>query len=408
MRTGALDVTGQSQWTSIQHDQGEELSEIPTSVCSRECTAGEFKIQKELKCCWECRRCRNNEITILNFTTCDECPQFTWPDQKLFTSCEPIQPYFMKWTEPLAITFSVGSVLGIIMCFGVITCFAVFRNKKIIMASCPTLTFIMLFGNLIAYATIFVLIAKPTNIGCGINRFAFHFSFALNYAPLLAKSSRIYRIFDSGRRGHQRPKFISTRDQVILSTVLITVEVAISLTTLIISPPSAMLNMPVSTEKFVELLCDMPIDSLVAPMAFNILLTIVCLVYGFKTRKLPDNFNESWYIFLSVCSTLFLWLVFVPSYFTAFHAFHKTVVLAAALFLSSTAMVLCLYSPKIYALFYVNEEDLTFQTKRNQKAGAWTTQVHPSGSANPAAGTVEGGQGSTIVLEENGPKTTTS
>ena len=117
--------------------------------------------------------------------------------------------------------------------------------------------------------------------------------------------------------------------------------------------------MPVTSEKYVEMLCDLPISGLIPPLAYNLLLILCCSFYAFKARTLPDNFNESRYIFLSVCTTIFLWFAFIPTYFTAFYATQKTLLLACILLLNPTVMLLCLYIPKLYAIYMVDEDQMS-------------------------------------------------
>ena len=128
--------------------------------------------------------------------------------------------------------------------------------------------------------------------------------------------------------------------------------------TTVLSPPDVMLRMPVATEPFVELLCDLPQMAVVYPLAYNLVLILACLVYAFKSRGLPDNFNDSRYIFLCVCTTLFLWIAFIPSYFSAFYAEQKILLLSFLLLMNSTVILLCLYVPRIYAVIYVDDEKL--------------------------------------------------
>jgi hypothetical protein len=116
--------------------------------------------------------------------------------------------------------------------------------------------------------------------------------------------------------------------------------------------------MPVLTEEYVELLCNMPLLSLVIPLSFNLLLLLLCAVFGFLTSKLPDNFNESWYIFISVSTTLFIWIAFLPTYLMAFYAYHKAALLALALILNASVTILCLFVPKIYAVYFVDEKSI--------------------------------------------------
>ena len=44
-------------------------------------------------------------------------------------------------------------------------------------------------------------------------------------------------------------------------------------------------------------------------------LVLLCTVYAFKTRKIPENFNETKYIAFTMYSTCIVWLAFVPIYF---------------------------------------------------------------------------------------------
>ena len=123
-------------------------------------------------------------------------------------------------------------------------------------------------------------------------------------------------------------------------------------------PPGALLQMPVSSVKYVELLCNMPLHSLLTPLSYNMILLLLCAVFGFLTRKLPDNFNESWYIFISVSTTIFIWVAFLPTYIMAFYAYHKAALLSFVLILNSTVTAVCLHIPKIYALFFVEETQI--------------------------------------------------
>jgi hypothetical protein len=125
-----------------------------------------------------------------------------------------------------------------------------------------------------------------------------------------------------------------------------------------LSPIAPIKRMPVHTEKYVEHICSRTIWVFLTPLIYNIAMLTVCAVYGFRTRKLPQNFNESWFIFISVATTLFAWVVILPSYFNAFYAYHQEALLALCLIINVYITLLCQYGPKIYAIYYVDKETM--------------------------------------------------
>ena len=115
--------------------------------------------------------------------------------------------------------------------------------------------------------------------------------------------------------------------------------------------PQVKKHMPVRTQKFVELFCDMPFAGLLTSLSFNFILVTMCTFYAFKTRRLPDNYNESRYIAFCVDTTLLVWISFVPTYFMTSRAYYRVVISSVALIVNSTVSLLCLFIPKVHALY---------------------------------------------------------
>ena len=137
--------------------------------------------------------------------------------------------------------------------------------------------------------------------------------------------------------------------------------------------------MPLPYEPYVEITCSLRLESFIPPLSYNLFLIFVCAVYGFLTKSLPENFNDSRYIFVSISTTLFMWSVFLPTYFTTFRSDHKAVLLSVCLLLNTFITLLCQFFPKVYAVFFVSEECMTF-TSVGTAAGS---RVHPSLAINP-------------------------
>ena len=134
--------------------------------------------------------------------------------------------------------------------------------------------------------------------------------------------------------------------------------------------------MPIQMEKLVETSCGETMVKFIVPLTYNVLMIITCAVLGYQSRKLPENFNESWFIFISISTTLFMWIVFLPTYFTAFYVYNQVAILGFCLLLNVCITMGCLFLPKVYALFWVDEKSLVFS-----KMTA-TTSIGPSSQAN--------------------------
>jgi hypothetical protein len=65
----------------------------------------------------------------------------------------------------------------------------------------------------------------------------------------------------------------------------------------------------------VVLTCGVSTFSLMMSLVYNMFLILLCTLYAFKTRKIPENFNEAKYIGFTMYSTCIVWLAFVPIYF---------------------------------------------------------------------------------------------
>lgn len=148
--------------------------------------------------------------------------------------------------------------------------------------------------------------------------------------------------------------------------LLLPPQIILCLVMYIVSKPTAKKTQAVSTEKFVELSCDMTLPGLASFLVYNLLLVSACALFAFKTRKLPDNFNESRFISMCVYTTLVIWLAFIPTYFTASQEYLRGILLSVALLLNHTVAVLFLFLPKVYACIFMDQENMVikrFQTR---------------------------------------------
>ncbi|XP_066279035.1 metabotropic glutamate receptor 3-like isoform X2 [Branchiostoma lanceolatum] len=352
------------------------LEQTPESICSRPCdyVAGNVTVpSKDSACCWTCAPCRSNEIVTnvdMPTETCTPCndessietQNFTWPDPEDRTRCLPIPATHLNWHDGIAILLVVLACLGVVLTMVTLVTFTVNNEHKLIKACNRELSYIIILGVMLEFVVVFCFVAEPTPGTCTSTRLLFGLNFTLIYAPLVTKTNQVYRIFRSGRRSVKRPKFINSQAQVVIACILMVVQVILTcMGFILVSPTEVTRDMPVLTEKLVELQCGQHVYELVATLVYNVLLVLVCTYYAIITRNLPDNYNESRFISFQVYTTLVIWLAFVATFFTAKSARYRTVYSCMAMILNAFTTLICYFSPKLYGVYFVNQSDMNVQ-----------------------------------------------
>ncbi|GFO03399.1 metabotropic glutamate receptor [Plakobranchus ocellatus] len=128
---------------------------------------------------------------------------------------------------------------------------------------------------------------------------------------------------------------------------------------LLLEPPGTRLSYPDSREPVVILKCSSDDISFLVSLIYNMLLIIVCTVYAVKTRKIPENFNESKFIGFSMYTTCIIWLAFVPIYFGTLNSFKiQVTTLCVSISLSASVALLCLFLPKVYIIVFQPQKNV--------------------------------------------------
>ena len=306
-------------------------------------------------CCWVCDLCEEYEY-VYDEKTCKDCEAGYWPhaDKR---GCYPLPVKHLKWTSAFAIAPAVISAIGIIATLAVAGLLFHHRDTPVVRASGRELTIILLAGVLFCYLNTFLLIARPTTVTCILQRFGVGVSFSAVYGALLTKTNRIARIFDSASRSAVRPRYISPTSQVCIAAALIAFQVVLTLVWMIVEPPGTRHFYP--DRQTVILKCNIQDMSFLFSQLYNASLIAISTIYAVKTRKIPENFNESKFIGFTMYTTCIIWLAFVPIYFGTGNA-HETQIttLCVAISLSASVTLVCLYSPKVYIIVFQPDKNI--------------------------------------------------
>ncbi|XP_008287219.1 taste receptor type 1 member 1-like [Stegastes partitus] len=159
--------------------------EVPTSVCSPECSAGYVRKQDGIhKCCFSCRICRNG--TFVNSTedpyNCISCKDTEWSAEGS-TSCNLRLVEFIPFTDSSAIVIMLGAVAleGLTLVVSVL--FAVNYNTPVVRSAGGPMCFLILGCLSLCSISVFFYFGKPSVPSC-VLRFL---PFFLFYAVCLAK-----------------------------------------------------------------------------------------------------------------------------------------------------------------------------------------------------------------------------
>lgn len=291
---------------------------VPRSVCSDPCLSGYAKNVQSEECCWICIKCGENQY-LQETDRCEDCETGFMPNENK-TECIPLPVLHLEWNSLWVILPVSFSGLGILFTFFVLFVFIKFNATPIIMASGRELCYVLLLGIFMSYVTSFIMLLKPSLPMCLMMRLGLGVSLCLIYAAMLTKTNRIYRIFNRGIKAMvKRPSYTSPRSQIIICFCLVSVQIVGGLTWLGFEKPD--IEYVLLGRDAAILKCKASQMAIVFSLSYSIFLIIFCTIYAFKTRKIPQNFNEAKYIAFTMYSTCIVWLAFIPIYFGANHDF---------------------------------------------------------------------------------------
>ncbi|CCD74029.2 G-protein coupled receptors family 3 profile domain-containing protein [Caenorhabditis elegans] len=331
----------------IRHAFKTAHGERPMSVCSTDCPRGHYRAYQDQTCCWACIPC-DTSTSIHNETSCEECAVGMVPDRTLHF-CVPIPPVSMQWDTTWSLIPAAFSTLGIASTIFVVSVFLKFSNTPVIMASGRELCYCMMSGIGMCYTLTFFLVSQPTVITCSMTRILMGLSMSAIYAAIITKTNRLARVFKPDSA--QRPRFITPKAQVGICMGIVSVQLIGTFVWILFDPPGTMIVFPTRTEAV--LTCKATTSHLLISLLYNILLIVACTVYAFKTRKIPENFNETRHIGFTMYSTCILWLAFGPIYFATQSDFRIQITsLCMCISLSGTVALICFFAPKVYIVLF--------------------------------------------------------
>ncbi|XP_005327717.2 extracellular calcium-sensing receptor [Ictidomys tridecemlineatus] len=327
--------------------------EVPFSNCSRDCLAGTRKgiIEGEPTCCFECVECADGEYSDeTDASACIKCPDDFWSNEN-HTSCIAKEIEFLSWTEPFGIALTLFAVLGIFLTAFVLGVFIKFRNTPIVKATNRELSYLLLFSLLCCFSSSLFFIGEPQDWTCRLRQPAFGISFVLCISCILVKTNRVLLVFEAKIPTSFHRKWWGLNLQFLLVFLCTFMQIVICAIWLYTAPPSSYRNHELEDEIIFITCHEGSLMALGFLIGYTCLLAAICFFFAFKSRKLPENFNEAKFITFSMLIFFIVWISFIPAYASTYGKFVSAVEVIAIL-AASFGLLACIFFNKVYIILF--------------------------------------------------------
>ncbi|XP_003938680.1 G-protein coupled receptor family C group 6 member A isoform X3 [Saimiri boliviensis] len=325
------------------------------SKCSKECSPGQMKktTRSQHICCYECENCPENHYSNqTDMPHCLLCNNETHWAPVRSTICFEKEVEYLNWNDSLAILLLILSLLGIIFVLVVGIIFTRNLNTPVVKSSGGLrVCYVILLCHFLNFASTSFFVGEPQDFTCKTRQTLFGVSFTLCISCILTKSLKILLAFSFDPK---LQKFLKCLYKPILIIFTCTgIQVIICTLWLIFAAPTVEVN--ISLPRVIILECEEgSILAFGTMLGYIAILALICFIFAFKGRKLPENYNEAKFITFGMLIYFIAWITFIPIYATTFGKYLPAVEIIVIL-ISNYGILCCTFFPKCYVIICKQE-----------------------------------------------------
>nr|XP_025040428.1 G-protein coupled receptor family C group 6 member A isoform X3 [Pelodiscus sinensis] len=325
------------------------------STCSRKCRPGEMKkvSASPHTCCYECVNCPEDHYTNqTDMDYCFLCNNKTHWSPVNSTTCYKKAVEYLSWNDWFAVLLLILSGLGVVLIFAISTIFTRNQDTPVVKASGGlTVCYIILLCHFFIFASTVFFIGEPREFRCKTRQAFFGISFALCISCIFMKSLKILLAFSFDPNLQNFLKCLYKPIPIVVTCTGIQVVIC----TFWITFRSPYVEENFFIRRVIILECNE--GSIVAfgvMLGYIAALALICFIFAFKGRKLPENYNEAKFITFGMLIYFIAWITFIPVYTTTFGKYRPAVEITVIL-ISNYGILCCTFLPKCYIILYKQE-----------------------------------------------------
>nr|XP_043893522.1 taste receptor type 1 member 1-like [Solea senegalensis] len=327
--------------------------EVPTSLCSTECSDGYAKEQDGIhKCCFTCEICPYG--SYVNSTedayTCMPCAETEWSTEGS-TSCNLRLVEYIRFTDGEAILIMVGALVLVGITLAMSVLFAINYNTPVVRSAGGPMCFLILGCLDLSSVSVFFYIDKPTLSYCILRYLPFFLFFSVCIACFVVRSFQIVCIFKiAAKFPNIYSWWIKYHGQWLIITMIFVTQALLSLIGYSHGPPQPY-NETVWYPERIILRCDVSLKANSASAILLLLLCSLCFVFSYMGKDLPKNYNEAKVITFCLLLLILTWTGFATE-FMLYRGKQIETHNALAILSSLYSFLLWYFLPKCYIILY--------------------------------------------------------
>ncbi|XP_063797863.1 taste receptor type 1 member 1 [Pseudophryne corroboree] len=333
---------------------------IPESICSKECGKGERRVLTgSHSCCFDCISCP--KMSFLNSSdlyTCQLCGLNQWSPVRSEICYNRTIEYLM-WTDPLSLVLLTVATVLLLLTVAIAVIFIVHLNTPVVKSAGGKMCLGMLLSLACSCCTLYCYFGEPRLATCMVRQPIFAVSFTICFSCLVVHSFQIVCIF---KMATHMPKlyeiWVKKNGSDLFIVISLAGQVLISVIWLVVKPPKPMADYSTFSDQIILKCSESASLGSIAEISYIGFLSMLCFVFCYMGKDLPDNYNEAKCISFSFLAYFFSWIAFFTT-FIIYQGKYIAAVNVCTVLISVMGILVGYFTPKCYIILFRPELNTT-------------------------------------------------